>query len=626
MAALTIAQMDGTVPYIDTIREFVLTSNATVTDPLGNAKPSLAAASNAVAQSAAGQATVARIAAEAARDGTFARAPVYTSQALAQADTALANGAQYQVVAADAQTVSVYTKINSSSSSAELSTLATGAALGFAQQAAERFAYGGQVLTALADSADRAVAVWLLDGVLRGKLGLVVAPTAALSLTFSATDGLTTLDSAVMAQADDAQFVAGQACVGALTDNAGRAYLAMLQSGKTYIPRLTTDSFNDAARQDVAESADYLFADVAVDAAQQITRTAKLGGAVVQITGTGSNAAPSLSSDGTRVLYTSTRTTPPSLYTQPVGGGLEQPVQSSRLIVALGNSISIATGYISAFATLRPLDTVAAQGVSGQRTDDIAYRFGATALTLSVAGASIPASGAVVVTGLDTTLFRRTSGTAAVRATVEGVPGVLSLSAAVARFTRDSAGVAVPVTNPVASTITSGIVDGSTNASAQLDLGVLQSATVLLVAASYNDIREATYSQAATLANMAALVATLKPLVKRIIIAGDMQGQGRLTAAQFPAGPDPAPDAATSQLYIQRSIALNAALGAAYPQAYIDLHAALVTAGHSSVFNVNSTNYNIINLTVLPDGVHPSGSGIATVAGIINNTFTSRGW
>jgi hypothetical protein len=335
--------------------------------------------------------------------------------------------------------VQIFRRVNSTTS-VLLAELASNAALSFFTRSAEQYAFGGQVLTALTDSNDRAVAIWLLDGVMRGKLGLQTAPNTPLSLIFSPTDGLTTLDLPTQAQADDVQFVDGVPCIGALTDSAGRVYLAQLQNGKTYVPKLTADSFVDAGRINIADAADYFFTESTIGGAQQIMRTAKAGGAVAQITGTGENTAPKVSSDGARVVYTSTRTTPPSLYTQPVGGGAEQPVSSTGLIVSLGNSISVGSGYASALAALRPLDTVVAQGVSGQRTDDIAYRFGGSPLTLSVTGASIPASGSVGVTGLDTTLFRRTSGTAAVRAVVAGVAGVLSVSASLASFTRDIAG------------------------------------------------------------------------------------------------------------------------------------------------------------------------------------------
>jgi hypothetical protein len=611
---------------IATTQASTATANASISTTqatISSTQAGIATSQAVIATTQAGLASTARAGAETARDSALVSANLYASEALGRA--AVADGLSFNVQGTGDVAVQIYRRINSTTSTL-LADLASNAALSFASRSAEQYAFGGQVLHALTDSSDRAVATWLLDGVMRGKLGLQIAPTSPLSLTFSSADGLTTLDSPTQAQADDVQFVGGVPCIGALTDSAGRAYLALLQNGKTYIPKLTADSFVDVGRINIADAADYFFTESTVGVAQQIMRTAKVGGAVAQITSTGENTAPRVSSDGTRVVYTSTRTTPPSLYTQPVGGGAEQPVQSTGLIVALGNSISVSSGYALALAALRPLDTVVAQGVSGQRTDDIAYRFGASPLTLSVTGASIPAGGSVGVTGLDTTLFRRTSGTASVRAVVAGVAGVLSVSASLASFTRDSAGTAVAVTNPAAATIASGFLEGSTNPSAQLDLSVLQSATVLMVAASYNDIREAAYNQAATLANIAATVATLRPLVKRLIIAGDMQGQGRLTAAQFPANPDPPANAAASQQYLERSIALNAALAVAYPQAYVDLHAALVAAGSYSVFNVNGTNYNIIDLTVLPDGIHPSGGGTATVAGIINNIFTSRGW
>lgn len=638
------------------------------------------------------------IAAQAARDAAILSGNIFASTAAGHAGTA--DGEYFSIPSASA-TGYLDLYLHGGATDVFQDTYPSIAALAFVDQFTEMFAFGAMSIMSITDSTGLSLATWLADGILRAKFGLEVDSTSPITFTFSPSTGLTTVSLTTTALETAEQYIGANKVIGSLVDSARRAYLAMFEDGRTYIPKLLVDtivsngvitatavtlsgidlatmlapetaeqyignnkvigSLTDVNRRaylamfedgktyipnitadtlivngstfdpltslkPAADSANYIFQEETISSTQQIMRRTKSNGQITQITSTDDNYAPSISYDGANVIYTTTRTTPSSLYYQPVAGGTEYPYESTKLISAFGNSIStVGQGYVTALAALRPTETLSVQGVSGQRTDDIAYRTGATALTCSVTGASIPASGGVTVTGLNTTLFRRTTGTASVKATISGIAGVLSWASSVATFTRTSAGSITAVTNPVAVTITSGFVDGSTDPSAQPTLDTLLSGTAVMVL-TYNDIKEATYSQSTTLANVAAIVARLKPLVKRLIIVGDCIGQGRLTAAQFPANPAPPADAATSELWITRSLALNAALLAAYPDNYLDMQGILITAGYSTVFNVNGTNYDVINLTVFPDGVHPTGGGATIFATNINNVFTSRGW
>ncbi|TIY03474.1 MAG: hypothetical protein E5V22_14765 [Mesorhizobium sp.] len=241
----------------------------------------------------------------------------------------------------------------------------------------------------------------------------------------------------------------------------------------------------------------------------------------------------------------------------------------------------------------------------------------------------------MAVTGLQTSIFRYWSGpTGALRVEVAGVPGTLSISdygtATSYAFTRAEAGAAVPVVNPVPITPKSGVVLGSTDASAAMALKDLFSGTVI-VYVTYNDHRESTYSQAATLANVAAIVNAVRPLVKKVLVVCDHIGFGRLTDATAQAngagaGIGLASSEIESKRQIQDSQALTTALLAAYPGECVDLQANLVADGYTQNVTVLGTVFQIVKLTILGDGTHPTTAlGKAVEAGYMNNQLTSRG-
>jgi hypothetical protein len=565
-------------------------------------------------------------AAEAARDAAIIGSGVYATEVAGRA--AVADGVAFKVQGSGEVAAYEYRRTNSTTS-VLIATYPSVNALSFEDRSKEQYLYGELLLAALTDSDGRALAAWLLDGVLRAKFGMVQSFTSPLTFTFDPITGLTTVNSTTELLSSAEQFVAGYKVLGALVDVNSRTYLAMREDGKTYIPKLAVDSIEIVGGGSFAdydavwsESANYVFTQALVGGIPQIFRTPKAGGKKVQITSTGNNYSPIVS--GSVVTYTTDRTTPPSIYGQPLAGGTEAPIESTNLLVPIGNSISIPGGYTAALAALRPTQTLTAQGVSGQITTDMAYRINALPVTLSVTGGSIPASGGVVVTGISTTLFRRTSGSAAVRATIAGIPGVLSWSASASTFTRTAAGSIVTASGTQTATVTSGFVDGSIDPSAQLDLSVILAGTVILWPA-YNDPR-LPVSPSTTQANIAAMVSTLTPIVKRLIVVGDALGSGILTAARFPAGAAPAATDTESKAWADSYLSLNAWMATTYPDAYFDMQGSLIAAGYSSTVNLVGVDYSIINSTVFTDGIHPGGSGISIIANIINSIITSRGW
>lgn len=87
-------------------------------------------------------------------------------------------------------------------------------------------------------------------------------------------------------------------------------------------------------------------------------------------------------------------------------------------------------------------------GASGTYSDEIAARQGGTAMTGTVVGGSIPASGSVNITNLTPDAIRGGAITS-IPVTIEGVPGTLARVSTDRVFTRTTAGSAVAVPNTV---------------------------------------------------------------------------------------------------------------------------------------------------------------------------------
>ena len=99
MTAINITDLNNAKLDVDHIAEMATSLDPTCTDRLGNVKQTMSAAGNAVAVTAAGTATTARIAAEAARDAAQLSAGIYATTAAGLAATV--NGEYFNIPSAD---------------------------------------------------------------------------------------------------------------------------------------------------------------------------------------------------------------------------------------------------------------------------------------------------------------------------------------------------------------------------------------------------------------------------------------------------------------------------------------------------------------------------------------------
>lgn len=114
MPAISITDLENAKLDVDHIAEMATSLAATATDRLGHVKQTMSAAGNDVALTAAGQATTARIAAEAARDAALIQAGVYTTEALGRA--AVADGVAFKVQGSGDVAAYEYRRTNSTTS------------------------------------------------------------------------------------------------------------------------------------------------------------------------------------------------------------------------------------------------------------------------------------------------------------------------------------------------------------------------------------------------------------------------------------------------------------------------------------------------------------------------------
>jgi hypothetical protein len=359
------------------------------------------------------------------------------------------------------------------------------------------------------------------------------------------------------------QYIGNNKVIGSLTDSLRRAYLAMFEDGRTYIPKLTVD-------------------------------TLTVGGATVTST--------------------------------------VNSVHQSDFVI-YGDSLSIpggGSGFSQAFAALYPTRTTYIQGVSGQQSWDIAARVG-MGVTCSVAGGVIPTSGSVTLSGWSgpTTVYgvlgSANAGIYAANARLYGVAGVLSVDATNTHtFTPTSYPAAtrpVPAACPLQ--ITGQTVYGTTVTTSSLTLDVQNSAIAILWLGR-NDFRYAGYSQSATLANIAAAYAQLKNVYGRVLVIGTINGEYDLTAARSPTV-GASPSDAESQRRLDANAALRVALAQTYGDNYLGMQEALEVAGYAGSWTISGTTYQILNNTLLPDGVHPTGNQ-SIIAGIVQSRITAKGW
>jgi len=504
------------------------------------------------------------------------------------------------------------------------------AALSFVDRSTEYFVYGGQALKAIVDSADRVLAAWLADGILRAKFGLEVDSTSPITFTFDTATGLTTVSLTTTRLETVEQYIGSNKVIGGLTDTNLRAYLAMFEDGRTYIPKLLVDTLTSTGV--ITATAVTLSG---VDLATMLTPET-----VDQYIG--NNKVIGSLTDSLRRAYLAMfedgRTYIPKLTvdTLTVGGATVSSTVNSvhqSDFVIYGDSLSIPggdSGFSQAFAALYPSRTTYIQGVSGQQSWDIAARVG-VGVTCSVAGGVIPTSGSVTLSGWSgpTTAYgvlgSANAGIYAANARLYGVAGVLSVDATNTHtFTPTSyPASARPVPAACPLQITGQTVYGTTDTSSSLTLDVQNSAIAILWLGR-NDFRYAGYSQAATLANIAAAYAQLKNVHGHVLVLGTINGEYDLTAARSPTV-GASPSDAESQRRLDANAALRVALSQTYGDNYLGMQEALEVAGYAGSWTISGTTYQILNNTLLPDGAHPTGNQ-SIIAGIVQSRITAKGW
>lgn len=482
------------------------------------------------------------------------------------------------------------------------------------------FYYGGKrVVSGHVDASNRIGNIITEDGqhyanyALRGKSGVTVtrAKDGFFEIAVGGSfDALNFNGGAAIGGVTDFYY-AGKKVVGASADASNRGGWVLTEDGTVYIPKLVSPALDGAGSTAPLETADFVFEVATVGGKQQIRRTKKISGVRSAAASLGNNSAPRLSADGAKIIYSTDRNGAREGYYQllagtKLGGAIEHPVVPRPSLMPLGDSLT-AGDYAALVAAAfgMPLlvpSSDASAGIGSQNSTQIAARYGALALTCSLSGNTMGAV-ANYLTAISVHLIARVGdqvGTVrSLRASILGITGTLTSTQSATSvpnsitfggqwytytFTPD-AGQTLPGTVPAGTAL---VIDPE----ARQD-------SVLLVWMGRNDVGAAGW-QDTVKANIAAVVAAYKPLVRRICILS-------ITNAVA----EPIGTANYDQI-----VAFNADIAALYPDSYVDVRAAYNAGTATDIPAAANTS----------DGVHYTTAGKTAIAGAVISFITSKGW
>ncbi|SDA21605.1 hypothetical protein [Sphingomonas sp. NFR15] len=356
---------------------------------------------------------------------------------------------------------------------------------------------------------------------------------------------------------------------------------------------------------------------------QIVTYDGPSGARTVLTSDGNANVAPAITATK-QVIYTNDADGAAKRMWRPLLGGAAWPVAPSALIVVDGDSIGENgnSGFTPALIAQVQGRTIQTESIGGQKSDQIARRNGAVAITTAVfAGGQVPAAGAVAVTGID---FLQSSSNRSVLVDALGsdgsvVQGILAFTAngSTYAFTRSVGGAAMNVPAGGATLVVrSGL-------SQVYPIEELKIATHVYQAGR-NDVGKPGYSEDATFANIAAMVDNNMPIAKRWLANGIIPGLVDLPISQGGTRTD---DAA-SLVVLQQIQSLNIRLAAFAGSRFVDMLAAIKLAGLTSQYTVGGQVFDIPNTDFSgADGLHPVlPAAKAAMAAAVVAKMNQKGW
>jgi hypothetical protein len=343
-----------------------------------------------------------------------------------------------------------------------------------------------------------------------------------------------------------------------------------------------------------------------------------LSGGRTQLTTTGQNYNISLTAEATQRLtfFSTGRFTSGALEVMSLDGTRRALVIPTRDIVVWGDSMTAYLQQDGNLPALLPGRTISFRGVGSQTSVQIAARQGGIVATGTIAGNTIPASGAVSVSGLYPSPVTQLGGNSTFIVTATNgteINGTLAWNGGSPTFTRATAGSAVAVPDPASFVPSFGPTIN----------GILYSfneQTALLwsgrngVGGSFGETDVSVYN---------AMIANIRNVHKRYLILSifNASGEGTGTTAY------------------STIIARNNAIQAAFPSNYYDLRTAFVAGAkawlqtnYNSYFTSNwgASDTDIANdippAAMRLDGIHLNSYGSLYASSLINSQITSRGW